>query len=379
MKESFETNIEQQQSHQQESDWDKLAEQIKQEQYQRIGEKTNNITLQEEGANEQHKRNVLEDVSNSWNSDPGIENSQSFMHNYNLQRGKITRDQRRQEFLERTINESLPSFEELIGILESGAESSSKRYEKFGKKIIPVYNTGNLDFNYLSHSIEYSGTSSNDYNLLKDPSLWDLTESQAQEQLGLKFSNMLSSTYDNSNNQHAETVKTLRYGFLHFPPNSVCTFSTAGQARNKKREVHEKLRRVDGLTKESLLKKVATLSSSFMEIQNFRYDENGNPQFRPSFIIARESGTDQDALRQAAYFDIPVFEIPTEKILSDTEKKEERLQNSQRLALKYIKEDGSNRNAILELAAKPLEQWSRYERFANKNLYMDLLDLVNNQ
>jgi hypothetical protein len=378
MKESFETNIGPQKL--QESNWDKLAGQTKQEHYQKIGKKTNSITLRKKGANRQYERNILENVSNSWYSDPDIENSQSFMHNYNLQIGEITRDQRRQEFLERTINESLPSFEELIGMLESGAELSSKRYEKFGEKNIPVYNTGNLDFNYLSHSIEYSGTNDRNYSLLKDPSLWDLTESQARSQLGIgTFSNMLSLTYNNSN-QYKIEAKTIRYGLLRLPPNSVCTFSTAGQSLNKKRETDEDLWLADRLTKAELLKKVTISTSNFMEIQNFRYDEDGNPQFRPSFIIARESGTDQDALRQAAYFDAPIFEIPTEKIFSEEEKKEkERLQNLQRLAYKYIKGDSSNEDAILELATKPPEQWSLRERLANKNLYMDLLDSVNNQ
>ena len=50
MKESFETNIEPQQPHQQESDWDKLTdktEEEKQEQYQKVGKTANEIVSEE--------------------------------------------------------------------------------------------------------------------------------------------------------------------------------------------------------------------------------------------------------------------------------------------------------------------------------------------
>ena len=52
-----------------------------------------------------------------------------------------------------------------------------------------------------------------------------------------------------------------------------------------------------------------------MELQAFRYDDDsGRPSFHPDFIIAPSDGINDDTLRQAAYFNVPIFEIPTKEV-----------------------------------------------------------------
>ena len=51
---------------------------------------------------------------------------------------------------------------------------------------------------------------------------------------------------------------------------------------------------------------------------------------KPDFIIAPKSGLNKEALRQAAFFDIPVFEIPTQHVQTEEEKAQIEAENARK-------------------------------------------------
>lgn len=226
---------------------------------------------------------------------------------------KFMKNTREQERVERAINGTFLSMEELGAIIDDGAEESTKRTIDYRGKEIEIVNTGNIPFRFLKHSIQYSGA--RNHPLMDNPSLWDKNE---QETKLKNYSNMLSLEYCDSIERRKieadDRDNTIAYGFLHLPARSLSTISETGQMLHKKR------RNIDlpynMVYKSEELPNYLT-QQYFQELQVFRYnEENGEPIMRPDFIIAPTGGITEDTLEQAAYFDVPVFEIPPHEVTS---------------------------------------------------------------
>ena len=275
---------------------------------------------------------------------------------------RLIGDRRRQELIERAINDSFYSIEEIEGMVEMGAEGASKRTETFEGQEITVYNTGNIPFRYLAHAIQYPGATVQ--RLVEDPSLWNMSEENAKQTIGESFSNMLSMTYEDSieaRNMSHSLRDSVRYGFLHIAANTLAhAGATNGELLNKSEEeislpragkVSEK-EYIDGLT------------DGFKEVQTFRYDEQGNVIMKPDFIIAPKSGLNKEALRQAAFFGVPVFEIPTRHVETD----EERTKKQQEA-------EAQKREAEAQLEAQKQEIQQKIEKYIQNKLEANASDL----
>ena len=237
---------------------------------------------------------------------------------HQIRKERLTGDRRRQELIERAINDSFYSVEEIEGMVEMGAEGASKRTETFEGQEITVYNTGNIPFRYLAHAIQYPGATVQ--RLVEDPSLWNMSEEDAKQTIGESFSNMLSLTYEDSieaRNMSHSLSDSVRYGFLHIAANTLAHAGATNGERLNKDEEEISLPRAGTISEKEY---VDDLTEGFKEVQTFRYDEQGNVIMKPDFIIAPKSGLNKEALRQAAFFDIPVFEIPTQHVQTEEEK-----------------------------------------------------------
>ena len=262
MKESFETNIEPQQPHQQESDWDKLTdktEEEKQEQYQKVGKTANEIVSEEtetktvpnvdtHASNEQvgeldeETKEIFLNIMDQYRSkNPKETNNKSGMAPDENTNGIKARDAflYDQRVFETELNSRLTKVEELEAM--SNIEGSGVKkdvidyiYPDTGKNCqITVYTLQDYPYEMLTSSQgSYMNRDEEDGNKIKarflHPELWMKTKqesmAEAGQQWGQKglYTDTISSSYSDSS-EHSETFLNgdLVYGFDHVLPNSV--------------------------------------------------------------------------------------------------------------------------------------------------------------
>lgn len=278
----------------------------------------------------------------------------------------------RQEYIERSLNESFMTMDELEAVFSEGAENASKRTVEYGGKTITIYNTGNVPFRFLEHSIQYSGATGTP--LVENPSLWDRSEGDASQELGDKFSNMLSMQYRDSIMRRVQAPNDgICYGMLRVPPASLATMNTGGQVLNKTRDDIALYNWQEKYSPSELQDKIA--GSGFLEVQSFRYDEQGNPAFRPDFIEAPADGINEATLKQAAYFDVPIFEIPRSKVKTEMEVVDRKIEEYILRKVADYEQDSSPEEVatyeerLRRLINTPTAEWGRWGRIAQKELF----------
>lgn len=349
MKEKFESSTENQNNTA--SEWDNLAERSEQEKqgrFSRIGKKITEIfrrlyrpkdelSVPQRNSDTMDVENVssldLASETNSEVTSPNdvpneIDDAQSFDdlidfdimtnddHNayYRFKRKSSSGEkpfrqaERAQELYEREINKLFTPMDELISILDNGIEGSSKRVEDYNGQKITIYDTGNLDFYYLQHDLEYNKGGA---RIVSDPSLWNLNKSDAKA-AGLT-SNLLSMQLYNSKDKHSDNG--ISFGILHLPPNSInMVTKSAGLKLRNDSGISDLAWKNSFPNAKDIPNEATSYFDRFIETQAFRYNDKGEPIFRPDFIIAPSEGLNEDTLnntlKQAAYFGVPVFCIP---------------------------------------------------------------------
>ena len=246
-----------------------------------------------------------------------------------------------QEYIERSLNESFMTMDELEAVFEGGVENSSMRTVEYEGKIIKIYNTGNVPFRFLEHSIQYRGAIGTP--LVEDPSLWDKSEDDARQEFGYKFSNMLSMQYRDSVMRREQVPPFgIGYGMLRMPPGSVAIINTGGQPRNK--------------TKDD----ISLLLTNWQEAY---------------FIEAAVDGINDATLKQAVYFGVPIFEIPQRQVKTEKEIVDENIHMCiLRNVIEYEQDHAPDQvekheERLHRLAETPTGEWTRRDRYFEKELY----------
>ena len=279
-----------------------------------------------------------------------------------------------QEYIERSLNESFMTMDELEAVFEGGVENSSMRTVEYEGKIIKIYNTGNVPFRFLEHSIQYRGAIGTP--LVEDPSLWDKSEDDARQEFGYKFSNMLSMQYRDSVMRREQGPPFgIGYGMLRMPPGSVAIINTGGQPRNKTKDDISLLLTnwQEAYSPSELADEIAGMG--FVEVQSFRYDEQGKVAFRPDFIEAPVDGINDATLKQAVYFGVPIFEIPQRQVKTEKEIVDENIHMCiLRNVIEYEQDHAPDQvekheERLHRLAETPTGEWTRRDRYFEKELY----------
>ncbi|MBO4855341.1 hypothetical protein J5500_02980, partial [Candidatus Saccharibacteria bacterium] len=229
-----------------------------------------------------------------------------------------------------------------------------------------------LDFRFLQHSIKFG--SAERTTLTIDPSNWDKIDKETARKTGK--SELISFFYRSSNNAPDENYiqSTVRYGMLSLPPHSLRVVSHGGIP------IHgDAIGFSEWLDDEDLSDASDRIVDSDYELQAFRYGDDGKQAFRPDFIIASQDGVDEQALRQAEYFQVPVFVIPKHHV----ETKEDRVQPIKKQIEEYIQksvkrnserfpeEDSMEYEQTLRQLATSTNQegWSRRQKAIHSELY----------
>lgn len=305
--------------------------------------------------------------------------------------------------IEQAVNESMPDFKELMRQLEAGEHESTKTILPYDDKQIPIYNVGNIRFPYLEHSIMYNTNTGSARLLVDKPELFEKTKQQVEYE-NRATSSLLSFNYrDPRNYTNVSQSRQVSYGCLEVLPKTLVDFGFSTIIPNATNE--ETIKNQVDDTKNKLLKyndnmlpshdQIINILAQAPEVQVLRYDENGNPAYRPLFIkipqippLEQRSEDDKQflliALKQAAHFGVPIFEFPAGHVLT----KEEKLKNSPEYRLNDIRQriddeidelaerrGGSMRfRDLLERLAESSSNPDWTER--HKNLYPHLLELT---
>lgn len=305
--------------------------------------------------------------------------------------------------IEQAINESMPDFKELMLQLEKGEHESTKTTLPYNGKEIPIYNIGNIQFPYLEHSIMYNTNTGSARLLVDKPELFEKTKQQVEYE-NRATSSLLSFNYNDPRRYtNVSQSPQVSYGCLEVLPKTLVDFGFSTITPNVTNE--ETIKNQVDDTKNKLLKynnntlpshdQIINMLAQAPEVQVLRYDENGNPAYRPLFIkipqmppLEQRSEDDKQflliALKQAAHFGVPIFEFPAGHVLT----KEEKLKNSPEYRLNDIRQriddeiddlaerrGGSMRfRDLLERLAESSSNPDWTER--HKNLYPHLLELT---
>lgn len=232
-------------------------------------------------------------------------------------------NERKQEFLERDLNEKLVTVDELEEQVDIGNPEVVKRYMEYGEKEVPVYDLRGLPFAMLSHSIEYRKVNYNDdyhmgvqtsKHLVENPEIWMQRDDEFEmvNSGGQARGDVISTSYINSeHNLNTRCYETNRepdicYGFERVGGDTVIASGGGdmGSSNNfgKMRGVTNNL--VDWKALESM----PTGWGGYNEVILRRYDETGKPRL-PDYIIAQNGKIKEGMLKHAAAFNIPIVNI----------------------------------------------------------------------
>ena len=263
------------------------------------------------------------------------------MEAYRTQKTEEIRSDRTQEAIERRLNESLTTVDDIDEAFESGDSRIKKRTIEFeGKKVVVYELSDNYPFRMLSTTINFKGPGSLGWDtgqrIIKNPSAWARTLEEAKasgeygETIGTRAAgNVISLSYVNSRtnidsramagkNDMGQSCPPLIYGFSKIRPSSLLdigdTDLTTDNMSGKRTNVSSN--QIDAI--ESL---ESNPHGGHNEIRILRYDEAGNPLL-PDYILTQDTYgiTTGDAdlnpepinetnLRHAAYFGVPIIFI----------------------------------------------------------------------
>lgn len=231
--------------------------------------------------------------------------------------------ERKQEFLERDLNEKLVTVDELEGQVEAGNLDVEKHFTEYEGKEIPIYDLKGLPFAMLSHSIEYRKVNYNDdyhmgvqtsKQLVENPEIWKQRNDEFElvQVGGTARGNVISAPYINSeHNLNTRCHETNRkpdicYGFERVEGDAILaswvgdmgSTNSFGGMRGATRN----------LLDWSVLEAMPTGWDGYNEVVLRRYDETGKPRL-PDYIIAQNGEITDGMLKHAAAFNIPVVNI----------------------------------------------------------------------
>ena len=255
------------------------------------------------------------------------------------------RKQRMREILEKNLNTRLLKIDDLDVQVYAKNPEVHKSIIKSGSMEVPVYDLRGYPFSILSTNILYklieipvmelskkSAISINIQDklkqsrggimamkLLKNPAKWCLLREQAEKENGgfgnldnyttdticTSFTNSETNLLSYQGDEGEGNIPVLTYGFDHVPANSVLKIANGDGGTG-----------ADGKTEGTLIDSVDAIDqlmsaggvNRYNEVTIKRYSENGVPQ-RPDYIITRNGKIDENALKHAKYFNIPIINI----------------------------------------------------------------------
>lgn len=232
-------------------------------------------------------------------------------------------NERKQEFLERNLNEKLVTVDELEAQVDVNNPEVDKRYMEYGEGEVPVYDLKGLPFAMLSHSIEYRKVNYNDdyhmgvqtsKQLVEEPTLWKQRSDEFEmvSSGGQARGDVISTSYINSeHNLNTRCYETNRepdicYGFEHVEGDAILASGTGDMGSNN--NFGRKRGTTNHLTDWKMLESMPTGWDGYNEVVLRRYDETGKPRL-PDYIIAQNGKITEGMLKHAAAFNIPIVNI----------------------------------------------------------------------
>ena len=255
------------------------------------------------------------------------------------------RKQRMREILEKNLNTRLLKIDDLDVQVYAKNPEVHKSIIKSGSMEVPIYDLRGYPFSILSTNIlyklteipvmelskksamstniqdkaKYSGGGIIAMELLKNPAKWCLLREQAEKENGgfgnpdnyttdticTSFTNSETNLFSYHGARVESNIPVLTYGFDHVPANSVlkitnCDGNTGADGKTEVISI-DSVDAIDHLMS-------ADGVYGYNEVTIRRYSENGVPQ-RPDYIIIRNGKIDENALKHANYFNIPIINI----------------------------------------------------------------------
>lgn len=251
-------------------------------------------------------------------------------------------NERKQEFLERDLNEKLVTVDELDEQVEANNPEVTKRYMEYEEGQVPIYDLKGLPFAMLSHSIEYRKANYHDEHhmgvqtskqLVANPEMWRQRDDEFEmvKSGGQARGDVISASYINSeHNLNTRCYKTghepdICYGFEQVEGDAILAIGMSDMGSTNG---FGKMRGVtNNLFDWNVLEAMPTAWNGYNEVVLRRYDETGKPRL-PDYIIAQNGEITEGMLRHASAFNVPVvnieekfynekFRVRAEEILAD--------------------------------------------------------------
>lgn len=245
--------------------------------------------------------------------------------------GKTNRFQseRAQELLERQLNQQLLRAETLAEEVLAENPEVAQRTTEYNEQAITIYDLKGYPFSMLSHAVDYKNYRRHPDSLgaetarrvIEDPSIWAQTESEARAEYdrgsAAARGNVISASYTNSGpalhhrvRQNEDKTPLTCYGFSKLPADSIIRASKGDDMTpNFIGRAHTTVSAYDANIVDDLDQ--ATPSTAYNEILLRRYDLHTGKPLLPDYIIAQDGNINDNMLRAAAYFNIPIVNIET--------------------------------------------------------------------
>ena len=305
------------------------------------------------------------------------------------------------EILAESINGTLTPRDELISQVDAGAKESSKRTVEYGGKLITIYNIGNIDANSVIYPIQDQKYDKSQGQLATHPELWDKERDIAGDKEGAR--NIIRARYFITKMLRLgnQQIKGVGHGYMHIRPKTIVDVTNIDESKNYDDEVREN-NIIGGIgnykkSSEYLAKSIARME--FFQLR--KYGDEDQPLYRPSVITMHprssfSKGEEGDAeynkelriaLKQASYFDVPIIEIPDDKVPTKEEKETKRrddidaisaeIKEKIDIAIENLKpKDALKEKLLLKRLTKSSkkEEWGKLD--PQQQLYRDLRELV---
>lgn len=367
---------------------------IREEQKERFGEKIGRVFRGLIGKSEPDSATVAEV--------PGEAETAARMANLEEIRAEAReKGEENREILTESINGTLTPRDELISQVDAGAKESSKRTVEYGGKLITIYNIGNIDANIVIYPIQDQKYDKSQGQLATHPELWDKERDIAGDKEDAR--NIIRARYFITKMLRLgnQQIKGVGHGYMHIRPKTIVDVTNIDQSKNYDDEVREN-NIIGGIgnykkPSEYLAKNIARME--FFQLR--KYGDEDQPLYRPSVITMHprssfSKGNEGDAeynkelriaLKQASYFDVPIIEIPDDKVPTKEEKETKRRNDIDAISAE-IKEkiaiaienlepkDALKEKLLLEGLTKSSKEEGWSELNPQRQLYRDLRELV---
>lgn len=245
--------------------------------------------------------------------------------NNSKRRRQNLRNERAQEQFERELNKGLTDIDELLIFAENGMDGLSEKTREYDGTGVKVIRSEGYPLRFLKHSV-------NSGEIRKDPSIWTKEESEfggnfTDEITGSSFnteeegsaSNVIAATYvDTDINPGMMGSGGLTYIFSKVWPDSVVRVAP-GDANSTGNEGKDRpsFLASDRLNLEETIKTPEWLATesrgkAHNEVVIRRYDEHGKPLLPTAILVHERNGIsnlDDETLRAATYFQVPIIEV----------------------------------------------------------------------